>query len=181
MGIIKNALSLNIYILLILGCFFSSCSQCNSGNLSPQQLAKEKAVMVNEIEMMGNSLIEKDYDLFYEYNIPLIMESIGGKRKMLEYLLMMEESFEESGSKIKKIEVIDVPILVKKNGELQSIIEQELIIKTKEDTEKITGQKMLGVTSKNGRKWQFMDVSKKKFEEVKILIPDLDSRLEKYF
>ena len=70
---------------------------------------------------------------------------------------------------------------MKKNGELQSIIEQELIIKTKEDTEKITGQKMLGVTSKNGRKWQFMDVSKKKFEEVKILIPDLDSRLEKYF
>ena len=111
----------------------------------------------------------------------MIMESIGGKKKMLEYLRMLEESFDESGSRIEKIDVVDVPILVRKNGELQSIINQDLVVQTKGVTDKITSQKMLGITSKRGHKWQFMDVTKKKFEEVKLLIPDLDSRLEAYF
>lgn len=177
----RGGYSVTFFIFLFCGCIISSCSSCNSNGLSAEQSEVERIAMIVEVQKMGNALIEKDYDLFIEYNIPIILESIGGKRKMLDYFELIEESFRETGTKIKEVNVTDVPILIRKNGEFQSIIKQELVLETNGKGDNISLQKMLGITSKGGKKWQFMDISAKTFEEVKLLIPDLDTRIGEQF
>ena len=68
-----------------------------------------------EVIQMGKALIEEDYETYTQFTHPIIIESMGGKQKLIDLLVSTKTQMLSEGSRIINIEPGQI-LDVKNNG-----------------------------------------------------------------
>lgn len=145
----------------------------NLGNLTQKaDIESLRPVLSAETEKMGSALFNGDYSEFVDYNHLIMVQSLGGKDKMIEMLQTSMEGLKETGTLLKGISLSDIYDIKQEGRTVQVVVTQKLIYETNgiENTET---QKMLAVSEDNMISWKFINITGKTYAEIKKFFPSL--------
>jgi len=120
---------------------------------------------------MGEALIRKRSDQFVEFVHPILYQSIGGKKKLVELMSALYADVEIKEANIDRI--------LKTNTEgdvIQALLIQNFAIE-KEGKETKTTNKSFAFSYDGGRTWSFAGIENRSFDEMKKILPELDEKL----
>jgi len=163
-------------LLLIPVIFFISYSYLHSNNTSPNPETL-RPVISAEINKMGEALANGDYNTFIDYNHLIMVQSLGGREKMLDLIQSTMEGFKENGTSISRITLSDIYDISKKGKSLQAIITQKVYYLTSgNEVEEL--QKLIAVSDDNGTTWQYINITGKTKAEMIKFFPSLHPKLK---
>lgn len=125
---------------------------------------------------MANGLIKKDFPRFLKYMHPNIIETAGGKDKILQRMDTANAVATQLGAVIKKILIGNPGPIIKYKNQLQVTLPQS--------TEMSSGfgnvtleTTLIAISTDAGKNWYFIDTSMYNLKEVKKAMPDLSPEL----
>lgn len=169
-----NSIKNNGFFVRMLVVFFVTISCVSKAQVPVNPYA---SVIESQAKKMGNAFIQKDYLNFVKYNHPAVVSKMGGKTKMVA---IMEKGVKEMGAdnvSFEKITFNSLSEIFKVGSELQCTINQNL-------TMKVTGghltaiSTLVAISSDKGKNWFFVDASTKGLSALKVILPNLSSKLK---
>jgi hypothetical protein len=131
----------------------------------------------DQLNQMGEYLIHGDYNGFAELNHPIIIESLGGKEKLIEILKFNAADQKENNTELKSISLKEV-IDVKSNfNSIQAITVQETI-ESRNGVDHAQNIKMLSYYDKNDDRLYFLSIEGKSSDDVSKFFPYLNKELK---
>ena len=155
------------FSILILSVFTLSFSlaQTPNNNLNTQ------------LQLMKKYFLEDNYSEYLNFIYSDIIESFGGKEKMIELSETSMKKLKESGFSIIDITFKNPSKLITHESETQFTITQELLIQTPVN-KLLSETTLIGVSEDKGTTWKFIASSKKSkdamLKEFPNLSPDLN-------
>jgi len=148
-----------------------------SNNSKPVIAETLRPVLSAEIEKMGKTLFEAKYSEFVDYNHLIMVQSLGGKNKMIEMVQSSMQGLKESGTILKDISLSDIYDIRKEGRNVQVVMTQVLLYENNgiENTEI---QKMLAVSEDNMNSWKFINITGKTKAEMQTFFPSLNKDLQ---
>ncbi|MBK9257618.1 MAG: hypothetical protein IPM42_19335 [Saprospiraceae bacterium] len=148
-----------------------------NNSIKPINAETLQPVLSAEIENMGKALFEANYSEFVDYNHLIMVQSLGGKDKMIEMVQSSMEGLKESGTILKDISLSDIYDIRKEGRNVQVVMTQVLLYENNgiENTEI---QKMLAVSEDNMNSWKFINITGKTKAEMKVFFPSLNKDLQ---
>lgn len=145
-----------ILITLMAGVLFFNYSGIKFSGIPTKESMEQ--TFKNDIEKMGQCLIDRDFDCFIEYNHPMIVQSYGTKQKMKDILNQALRAYKDQKGAYKNIKFVNIVQTEQQGNNIQSIINQDVTIKT--PTGDITEeQKVLAISDDNGNTWHYINLS----------------------
>ncbi|TVQ50182.1 MAG: hypothetical protein EA362_02860 [Saprospirales bacterium] len=166
-----NFLTCFSFVLLIsvVGC--SSCSKDQSDNPRLKQKALRSSTNMSEAYMEG------DFETFIDLTLPLLVESVGGKERMMEHLVFGSDEFSRQNISIVEVNVLDVHKIVRSSAfEHQALISQEMVMQTPEGVVRDT-QLLAGFSGFMGNSWQFIQIQEYDYERMRRIVPFISPEL----
>ena len=155
----------NIFITLLL---FSGLSLAQSLTEAQQRTnVKEQA------EKMGKALLAKDLKTFISYTYPRVVESMGGKEKMEEF---MKKQMADGGPDFQSITIGEPSRFILSKHNIQCVVSQTFVMKSGEGTISATSS-LIAFSGDGGNNWTFIDVSTHDLKTLRKLIPEISSKL----
>jgi hypothetical protein len=153
-----------------------------SGNylrLAPDLSDKERyyEVLSIELEQMGKALINEDFVAFSRYNHPVMVESLGGKERLIDLLRANARQFRETNTAIKSVKLKEILDIRSGRNSIQILLTQEVVFQ-KDDELVEDIQKTIAISEDNGNKWYFINIEGKSKEEVSTFFPALNPDLD---
>ncbi len=154
---------------IFLVCVISTC-----GVISYAQ--NQNSIIKIQAMNMANALIKKDFPTFLRYMHPNIIETAGGKEKVLQRMDTANAIASQLGAVIKKIVIGNPGTIVKYKNQMQVTLPQ-----TSEMTSGFGNisleTTLIGISTDEGKNWKFIDTSMYNLKEVKKAMPDLSPEL----
>lgn len=140
-------------------------------------LEKYHEILTIEVEQMGKALINEDFVKFSQFNHPVLVESYGGKERLIDLLRANAKHFRDNETKIKSINLSEVLDIQTDRNSIQILLTQEVVFQKAEElvTDK---QKVIAVSDGNLDKWYFINIEGKSMEEVAVFFPTLNANLK---
>ncbi|HTJ51792.1 MAG TPA: hypothetical protein VL443_20170 [Cyclobacteriaceae bacterium] len=126
----------------------------------------------NEAEIMGNSLVSKNYEIFLKYMYPPFLERIGGKGKIISIF----EKGLPGGSTIENVKISYPSDTVMINNQIQCTLKEVIEMNVK-GGKLISTSTLIGLSEDNGITWYFLDANSRSLETLKTDFPNLSDRL----
>ena len=153
-----------IFSILLFSVFTLSFAQTSTDNLNSQ------------LQLMKKYFIEENYAEYINFIYPEIIESFGGKEKMIELSQTSMKKLKDKGFSVKDITFKNPSKFVIIESETQFTITQELLIQT--PVNKILSETtLIGISEDKGKTWKFIAGSKKSKEAMLKEFPNLSSDL----
>ena len=127
-------------------------------------------------EKMGSLFLEKKYEDYVGYIHPTLIKMSGGKEKMIEGTKKSIADLETQGFTINKIGIKDPSEIIKTTTEYQSVVPQELELKTN-GGRVVSLSYLIGVSSDKGKTWHFIDAGGKTLEQLRQRFATLSDKL----
>ncbi len=154
----------NIWVLTLVFVSSISFAQTENGNLN-SQLAEMKKFFLAE-----------DYENFANYTYPKIIEMLGGKAHMVNATKQGMNKMKNDGFTFTDLNFKNPSGFLKKDGELQCSLTQQIIMKTPRG--KIESEyTLIGISSDSGLNWTFIDTSGKDKETMLKHFPNLHNEI----
>jgi len=164
--------ALPIILPLLIGIFYFL--QFNQPKLSDEEI---KVTLKQDLESMGNALVAKDYVKFVDFYPNIMIQSSGGKDKLVELLQSTMNEINAKGTTVKSVAFLDQYDTKTKDKTIQSIITQKVVFKTAQGDKSET-QKMLAISDNGGESWDFIATDGKTKEQLNKIYPSLNQNLE---
>lgn len=129
-----------------------------------------------EAQKSADALIAQDWDTVVKYTYPMVVESIGGREKMIQILQNGTIQMASQGISIQKV-VIDDPLEKRRiQKTIYALVPQNITIKVSGG---LLHQKsyLIGISHDEGENWYFLDTSQLNGEKLKMIFPDLDGQM----
>lgn len=166
-----NLLSVFSFFLLLT---VMSCSSCNEDQSDNQRL---KNNALNSATDMSEAYMEGDFEKFIDLTLPLLVESLGGKERMMEHLVFGSDEFSRQNISIQEVNVLDVHKIVRSSAfEHQALISQEMVLYTTEGEVRDT-QLLAGFSGFMGNSWQFIQIQEYDYERMSRIVPYISPEL----
>lgn len=156
----------SVFIIPLIFIYFSGTALC-ADHAEEIRAAAEK---------MSDAMTNKDYAMLAEYTLPLIVDMMGGKEKMVEILEQSEMEMKNQGISFGSV-TTGSPVDIKEiNGKIYALVPQTVTIKVPEGT--LIQESHLIAISDQGR-WYFIDTSPLDNDEtVAQVLPDLAGKMK---
>ena len=138
----------------------------------------DSTVLVPVIREAANNMLQsfknKDFDGFVKYNNPNLVQMMGGERQFSIFLT--EEIKSLKGVEFTEMKAGTVLRLITSAQPLQCIVEQfsEILINGSPVS---SVSHLIGVSTDAGKTWKFADANTASMDEIKTIIPELNSQL----
>jgi hypothetical protein len=129
-----------------------------------------------QAEMMGQLLIQKDFNSFTKFTYPKIVEMMGGKQKMIEVMEKGSKEMEAEGTGFLKVTFGEPSQIITEKNELQCTLSQEIKMKVP-NGQLLTESTLIAISTDNGKNWYFLDTSGKDILTMKSMLPNLSKNL----
>lgn len=154
---------------------FSSNYLRKAPDLSDQE--KYYEILTVEVDQMGKALINEDYVRFSQYNHPVLVESYGGRERLIDLLRANARHFRDNQTTIESIDLKEIIDIQSDRNSIQILLTQEIVFqKAGEIVTEV--QKVIAVSEDNGDKWYFINIEGKSQEEVAAFFPALNANLK---
>ena len=166
--------------IVILGIAFLSANFAY-GQTQPTDTVSKPKVLI-DAEKMEEAFINNNISAYADYVFPKLFDLAGGKENFIIQLEASILDLTTNGSKLHKIVVSNPSAIVKCNGELQCVLNEELTISFHDEEPFTISAYLVGISSDNGLSWTFINVSTQdKLEKLKEAFPNIcdDIPLEK--
>lgn len=111
-----------------------------------------------QLNAMKDGFMNKDYAAIADFTYPKVVEMMGGKENMIKTTEQTMEKMASQGFVFESISFEDPSNFFKKNGDMQCVITQVLVMNTPNGkVENKTA--LLAISSDNGDNWVFLDTS----------------------
>jgi hypothetical protein len=126
-----------------------------------------------EVSKMGKAFIEGDYQTFADFNHPRMIESMGGRKSMIDIINSSAVAFNQSGIRIKEISLNEIIDIQKSRNDIQVLMTQNMILEN-QGKEIVELQRLIGVSEDNADTWHFVNITNKTKDQVISIFPDLN-------
>lgn len=164
-------------IILFLGILFMDMNPfqgLGSSDIDQEEFAQ---MMSEELTRMGKFLNEGQIDSFVEYNHPLILESLGGRQKVVNLLRESMNQVKSSDMKIESVELEDILDFKIDRNSVQAIIIQKNI-QAFNGEKNVDYQRVLSYYDKISHKIYFLGIQDKNKDEILKIFPYLNKELK---
>lgn len=161
--------------LLIIGLatmFLISSCQSSSSTLG----TNDKELVVEIFNAYKESFLLKDYQSYIGFQNPTFIESMGGKKILLNYLEKTDKYLRQSNSEIVDIQLDTIIEIIKSRGDIQAVVSQ-IVILNKAETSDILNQTLVIESKNNMKKWLFTEITNKNQKDIEFLIPDINKAI----
>lgn len=153
--------------------FFSLfLTACNGQTISTDH---SKAIK-EQAEIMGQSLLKKDFNSFCKYTYPKIIEMVGGKQKMVELMERGAKEMLSEGTDFQNVTFGKPSKIITMDNELQCTLPQTIEMKVP-NGKLVTNSTLIAISNDNGKNWYFVDASGKDIKTMKNTLPNLSGEL----
>ncbi|MFH6601990.1 hypothetical protein ACEZ3G_00765 [Maribacter algicola] len=150
--------------LILIVCSTFSFSQTENKNLNEQ------------LGEMKKYFLAGDYDNFAEYTYPKVIEMMGGRSNMVNATKQAMDKMKNDGFTFKDLSFKDPSSFLKKDGELQCTLTQQLTMNTPQG--KIESEyTLIALSSDDGLNWTFIDTSGKDKQTMLKYFPNLHKEI----
>ena len=126
---------------------------------------------------MGEALVKKDYMNFIRTTYPKAVNmQEGGEQALIDDLKNQIYEMEKSGNLILKAWPGDPSSIIDTAGELQCTIAQYMEMKI-ENNKLTTETTLIALSENKGKTWYFIDVADKTIDDIRMLFPNISSKL----
>jgi hypothetical protein len=133
-------------------------------------------IIKEQVEIMGQFLLKKDFNSYLKYTYPKIIEMIGGKQKMIEMLEKGSKEMESEGIGFLKVTFGEPSQIITEKNELQCTLPQIIEMKVP-NGRLVTNSILIAISTDNGKNWSFIDTSGKDIMSMKRILPNLSKDL----
>lgn len=166
----KKHLIFLVAFILLSGSISYLIYNSNKNNNRLDKIAIEENLNTSFIKM-SNALVTKKPEQFVDFIHPILYQSIGGKKKLIELMTAMYEDVEIKEGKINKV------FKTKTEGDvIQALLLQSFTF-IKEANESNTTNKTFAFSYDGGRTWSFAGIENRTFDEMKKILPELFEEL----
>ena len=155
-----------IAMFLISSCDFSSSTTSNN----------VKELIAENFNIYKESFLLKDYATYIEFQNPTFIESMGGKKILLNYLKTTDIFLHQTNSEIVDIQLENIVEVTVSRGDLQALVIQKVVFE-KDETKEVLRQTLMIEHKSNKKKWLFTDITDKNQEDIKFLMPNIDKTI----
>ncbi|HEX5625986.1 MAG TPA: hypothetical protein VFX48_08210 [Saprospiraceae bacterium] len=136
-----------------------------------------RPTLTADLARMGVALVEGDYDRFADFNHLIMVQSMGGRERLIDLVRATVEGMKKDGTSIEGISLAELHDVARKGRNIQAVITQKVRM-VGPAGEKIDLQKMLAVSDDLGESWHFMNITGKTKMQMQTFFPDLNPNLE---
>lgn len=141
-----------------------------------QDQAQLTKAMLEQADDMGKKFVAKDYAAFLKYTHPATVETMGGKKKMLEKTTTEMQSLESEGIIVTAVDFGVPSKIITVGNELQCTLPELIILRLPKG--KLTSTTtMIAISNDKGKSWMFVDSAGNSLQNMKLLIPTLSDEL----
>ena len=145
-----------------------SCSSCNKDQSDNQRLRQNA---LKSATKMSDAYLEADFKTFIDLTLPLLVESVGGKERMMEHLVFGSDEFAKQNISILELNVLEVHKIVRSSAfEHQALISQEMVMRTSQGWVRDT-QLLAGFSGFMGSTWQFIQIQEYDYDRMSRIVP----------
>jgi hypothetical protein len=174
------------FIALSLVGFVISCGKTSSNQPSQQNDSDEapSSVAVKNLRAQATQINEafwnKDYGKLADFTHPSIFEAIGGRERYIEGVKSVREDLEQSGVRLKQLNLGEPSKLVFSAGDVYAIVPSEARLLELDGGSFTSFGAMIAVSPDRGENWKFIDAAKINGDrqKVKMLLPNFPDRLD---
>lgn len=159
---------------LVLTCFFQICIFAQKKILDETEIRQNLKMQAGK---MGAAFTASDYKTFENYTYPPLLNSMGGKTKMVEVLNKTVADMKSKGMSFSKITVDEPTKIIQVGKELQSTITQHTEIKLSQGRV-VAESTLIAISIDNGLNWKFIDTSNKNIATLRKAMPNLSSAID---
>jgi len=134
----------------------------------------ETSIKVQAMEMQ-RALLKQDFNAFYGFIHPKIVESIGGKERLKINVDSASSAMKQFGVEIKKIIIGNPGPVINYKGQLQSVVPQTTTLQTAMG-ELVVETSLIATSDDKGKRWYFTDANLY-HAQLKAALPDLSPAL----
>ena len=120
---------------------------------------------------MSEALIRKRSDQFVDFVHPILYQSIGGKKKLVQLMSALYADVDIKEAKLDKILKTNT-----KDDAIQALLIQNFTIQ-KDGKQSETSSKSFAFSYDGGRTWSFAGIENRSFDEMKKILPELSEEL----
>jgi len=147
---------------------------CQSHEVNTKEISNKAHQQANK---MAEFIVKRNADSLISLNYPRLIQLSGGKDKIIEYMRKIWKKYDDDGVKILSIQVDNPPKMVYYHGLYQCTISQTMVMQ-KGDKKVEVKSAMIGLSTDNGNKWYFLDVTSQKLSNIKATLPEISNELE---
>jgi len=157
---LKNTMKNTLLALVLILIPVLSFAQTENENLNAQ------------LKKMRGHLLSENYENFSDYTYPKVIEMMGGKSSMIQATRQSMDQMKKEGFVFKEIKFKDPLSFLKKDGELQCSLTQQITMQVPNG--KVQAEyTLLAISQDNGTNWTFIDTSGKSKETMLKYFPNL--------
>lgn len=134
-------------------------------------------VFKKDLKTMGRALMDENYNAFIEYNHPIMIQSYGGRAKLLEILHVSMNEMKLSGRSIKDVRFSKLIDIKRSGNDIQAIINQTMTV-SQNGLDQNQIQKMLVVSDNGGANWYYINIEGQTKDEIIKIFPYLIEELK---
>lgn len=129
-----------------------------------------------QVKIMGDFMLKKDYKSFAQYTYPKVFELMGGEENMIKLMEDGAKGMAENGSYFMTLTVGEPSKVIENDNELQCTIPQVIEMKVSNGT-LLVKSTLIAISIDKGQNWKFLDTAEKNILEMKKVLPNLSEKL----
>jgi hypothetical protein len=130
-----------------------------------------------QADIVAKAIVNGDYVTVVEYTHPKVIQSAGGKQKMLQMLNAGKEQMKAQGISIQSAAVGEPGKFYKAGTEIHCLIPDNIRIKTP-NASIATHSNLLAISQDGGKNWTFLDLNKNTISSIPKLFPNFNKDLK---
>jgi hypothetical protein len=146
--------------------------------LLPAALFGQSTVTLKkQADIVAKAMVNGDYVTVVEYMHPKVIQSAGGKQKMLQMMNAGMEQMKAQGISIQSATVGEPGKFYKAGTEIHCLIPNNIRIKTP-NSSIVTHSNLLAISQDGGKNWTFLDLNKGTIASIPKLFPNFNKDLK---
>jgi len=133
------------------------------------------AIKMQAMEM-AKAVLAKDVDKLIKYMHPKVVESVGGKEKILQARDTANKYMQQFGAEIKKVTIGNPGAIVNYKNSWQTTLPQTTEVKVMAGSV-ILESTLIAISEDKGANWYFIDTAVYRVDKVKSYLPNISPEL----
>ncbi|MDX5348744.1 MAG: hypothetical protein LPK19_16030 [Hymenobacteraceae bacterium] len=129
-----------------------------------------------QADLMGQAILQSNYNAFIKYTHPKVVEKLGGKEQMLADMESSINQMKAEGAEISSVKFGDPTGLISTNSDLQCILPQKLEINVT-GGRLVANSTLVAVSKDKGKTWHFIDYAGMDIKALQQVVPEISEKL----